>query len=300
VQQILIIDDSKPIHDLVKALLADEAVEIHSALDAERGLVLAASLQPDLILLDVDMPTMNGFDACRAAKADRTTAGIPIIFLTSVSMTDEKVRGLELGAVDYVTKPFNRAELWARVRAALRTSHLVRILEKKALLDPLTGLGNRAMFDRLMTAEVSRRGRFGDPLSCILVAVDALAVINGAACGSREDQALQRVAELIAGVCRPEEVACRYGEREFVVIAPHVSAQEALALADRLKAAVARAEWMFQGVPVRLSASFAVADAANLYDRSMVQRAEDALHLVKQQAKARAGGVPGAAGGVAA
>jgi diguanylate cyclase (GGDEF)-like protein len=299
VQQILVIDDSKPIHDLVRALLADEAVEIHSALDAEYGLARAASLRPDLILLDVDMPRMNGFDACRAAKADRATAGIPVVFLTSLSTTDEMVRGLELGAVDYVTKPFNRAELWARVRAALRTSHLVRLLETKALLDPLTGLGNRAMFERLMTAEVSRRGRFGNPLSCILVKVDDLAVMNGAHLASYDDRALQQVAELIAGVCRPEEVACRYGEREFVVIASHVSAEEALGLAGRLKAAVADARWTFQGVPVRVTASFAVADAATLYDRSMVQRAEDALHLVAQQAPARAGHVPGA-GGVAA
>lgn len=280
-QTILIIDDSPSIHALAKALLAEEPVDIHSALDADFGLEQAESLLPDLILLDVDMPRTDGFEACRRLKANRATADLPVIFLTSHSATDEKVRGLELGAMDYVAKPFNRSELWARVRSALRVSHLVKLLEGRALLDPLTGLGNRAMFERQMAAEVSLRGHHGTPLSCILIEVDHLDVINdqyGQACG---DRVLQKVSEIVVSHCRPEEVACRYGGTKFVVIVTHATAQEALGVAGRMRDAVRSAEFVFQGVPVRVTASFAVTDADDLRDHSMVDRAEGALLQAK-------------------
>src|ERR1700722_17825365 len=122
-QQLLVIDDSDKVHTLVKTILTEEPVEVHSATDPKYGLVLAASLRPDLILLDVDMPGMNGFEACRQLKLNPATAGIPVIFLTSLSAVNQKVQGFNLGAVDYVTKPFNRAELLARVRASLRTQN---------------------------------------------------------------------------------------------------------------------------------------------------------------------------------
>src|SRR5438034_642045 len=118
-QQILIIDDSKPIHPLVSSLLAGEPVTIHSAFDAQSGLVLAASLRPDLILLDVEMPGIDGYETCRRLKADPITASIPIIFLTARAATEEMVHGLNMGANDYVIKPFKLSELLSRVRVAL-------------------------------------------------------------------------------------------------------------------------------------------------------------------------------------
>src|ERR1700682_1925006 len=110
-QQVLLIDDSKPIHPLVKSLLGDDPVTIHSAFDAQYGLVLAESLRPDLILLDIEMPGMNGFEACRKIMDEPATAGIPVVFLTSRNGTEEIARGLDLGATDYVTKPFKLQEL---------------------------------------------------------------------------------------------------------------------------------------------------------------------------------------------
>src|SRR5580704_16719886 len=98
-QQILVIDDSEKIHPLVKAILAGEPVDVQSATDPKYGLVLAASIRPDLILMDVDMPGMSGFEACRALKSDPATADLPVMFLTSVSSTKEKVHGFGLGAV---------------------------------------------------------------------------------------------------------------------------------------------------------------------------------------------------------
>ena len=120
IQRVLIVDDTKNIHALVKARLNGEPVELHSCFSSADGLAMAGTLLPDLILLDVDMPDMDGFEVCRRLKGHPATMNIPVVFLTGAGSTDEKIRGLELGAVDYVTKPFEPAELRARVRAALR------------------------------------------------------------------------------------------------------------------------------------------------------------------------------------
>src|SRR5258708_5089834 len=117
---ILIIDDSPDIHVLVKARLRHEQVVVHSAHDGVSGLVAAREIKPNVIFLDIEMPGLAGFAVCANLKADPATLEIPIIFLTSAASTQDKIRGLELGAADYVTKPFDPAELRARVRTALR------------------------------------------------------------------------------------------------------------------------------------------------------------------------------------
>src|SRR3954454_10303053 len=131
-QRVLIIDDSQPIHALVRVRLADEGIELQSAHDGKSGLQCALDNPPDVILLDVDMPDLNGFEVCRRLKADGRTMDVPVIFLTGASSTEEKITGLELGAVDYITKPFDPAELRARVRSSLRTKYLLDLLARKA------------------------------------------------------------------------------------------------------------------------------------------------------------------------
>lgn len=294
-QQILVIDDSEKIHALIKVILADEPVDVQSATDPKYGLVLAASIVPDLILLDVDMPGMNGFETCRQLKADPATADVPVIFLTSLSAVKEKVQGFSLGAVDYVTKPFNPAELTARVRASLRTKHVMRSLEEKALIDPLTGLGNRAMFVSRFEAEVCLRVRFNNPLSCILLDLDHFKEINDTYGHPIGDRVLEMIGKLIADLCRTEDVACRFGGEEFVIIAPHTTAADATIFAERIRSIIADTRFKPEGFKptpllgdnIRLTASFGVAEATDLYDRSMLQRADDAMYRSKQEGRNR-------------
>ncbi|MEO6567878.1 MAG: response regulator [Opitutaceae bacterium] len=127
-QSVLIVDDSLPLHELVKVHLSDETLVHHSAYDGPSALAMAAALMPDLILLDVDMPGLDGFEVCRLLKSDPATEKIPIVFLTAAASSDEKMCGFELRAVDYVTKPFDPRELCARVRSALRTKRLLDML----------------------------------------------------------------------------------------------------------------------------------------------------------------------------
>jgi DNA-binding response OmpR family regulator len=124
--KLLIIDDAADVHRLIRARLqADGEYEIRSAFDAETGAQLAQFFDPDVILLDVDLPGLDGYSLCRALKRDPATARIPIVFLTAAHSIEHKVYGLELGAADFITKPFDPTELRARVRASLRTKALI-------------------------------------------------------------------------------------------------------------------------------------------------------------------------------
>ena len=127
-QTVMIVDDSRPLHALVKVHLGEEDFVYHSAYNGSSALNLVASVKPDLILLDVDMPDMNGFDVCRFLKVDPITANIPVIFLTASTSADEKACGLSLQATDYITKPFDPDGLVSRVRVALRSKRLLDLL----------------------------------------------------------------------------------------------------------------------------------------------------------------------------
>lgn len=130
-QKLLIIDDSEDIQELVRVWLSQETLEFHSCCDGLQAQAVAGQVLPDLILLDVDLPGVDGFEICRRLKSDPVTAQIPVVFLTGAASTEEKLRGLELGATDYVIKPFDPAELRARVRSALHTKYLMDLLAQK-------------------------------------------------------------------------------------------------------------------------------------------------------------------------
>jgi DNA-binding response OmpR family regulator len=134
-QKILVIDDAASVHALVRARLAEDPYDIRCANNAESGETMVREFSPDLILLDIDMPGENGLEFCKRLKDNPATARIPVIFLTASDATEQMVAGLELGAVDYVTKPFEPAELKARVRASLRTKRLIDSLSRKRVSD---------------------------------------------------------------------------------------------------------------------------------------------------------------------
>jgi DNA-binding response OmpR family regulator len=137
-QRLLVIDDAPAVHALIRARLADELYEIRCAHDSEAAETVIREFAPDLILLDIDLPGENGFDFCRRLKENPITARIPVIFLTAADDIEQKVTGLELGAVDFVTKPFDPAELRARVRASLRTKSLIDTLAQQRVKSFLT------------------------------------------------------------------------------------------------------------------------------------------------------------------
>ena len=170
--RVLAIDDSDLVHRLLRARLRHERIDLHSVHNAMDGIRVARNLQPEVILLDIDLEDLDGFEVLARLKADPLTRDIAVIFVSASNETMDRVRGLDLGAVDFVGKPFDVGELKARVRSALRMQRLVRMLAQRAQLDGLTGLWNRAYLDDRLAAEVASSVRYEKPLSLVLCDLD--------------------------------------------------------------------------------------------------------------------------------
>jgi diguanylate cyclase (GGDEF)-like protein len=286
-KKILVIDDAPEIHTLVKLGLAKEPVEVESAFDGAAGLAAAHTLRPDLILLDVEMPGANGYSVCVALKSNAVTMDIPVIFLTVASTTPEIIRGLDLGATDYVTKPFSTAELRARVRAALRTMRLVELLSRKAMIDSLTGLWNRTYLDSQLSAQLASARRAGQPLSCIMVDIDQLKLINEVYGHGFGDDVFRTIAALIAQLCRVEDIACRYGGDEFAILLPNTPLQGAADLAERIRVGVEGISLCCCDAPVKVTCSLGVAELRGPFTLSVIERADESLGRAKHAGRNR-------------
>jgi diguanylate cyclase (GGDEF)-like protein len=272
---ILVVDDSESVHKLVRAHLDSEPLEIHSAYDGDSGLLKAGELRPGLILLDVDMPGMDGFEVCRRIKANPAIANVPIIFLTADQTLCDKVKGLDMGAVDYVTKPFKPAELQARVRAALRSRQK---LDKTAMIDGLTGLWNRPYLERELATQLSWARRTDRPVSVVIGEIDELAQIVEQFGSALADDVIRAVSRVVQNHCRVEDVACHLGKGRFAAVLPDTNRAAAAQLADRIRCQVQRELQKRGPIIVGATCSFGIADSQTEADSSLLDRADAALY----------------------
>jgi diguanylate cyclase (GGDEF)-like protein len=287
-KRLLLVDDDVESLAVARARLADGGIEISCAASGRAGLDVAKSEHPDLILLDLDMPDMTGFDVCRRLKADPELCMIPVLFLSGSGISTDKVRGLDLGAVDYITKPFDDFELTARVRAAIRTKHFQDLLIEHAHIDPLTGIANRrALMDRLQM-EWARTQRHGGSLSFIMADIDCFKRINDTYGHSIGDKVLQEVATTIARQCRNSDLAARYGGEEFAIVVPNEAISGAIHLAERCRQELEKVNLPVKSESLRPTASFGVADALEASSAELlVDRADQALYAAKAAGRNR-------------
>jgi diguanylate cyclase (GGDEF)-like protein len=278
------IDDAAPLHAVVRVRLADQQLEFFSAYDGESGVRMAAEVRPDLILLDVELPDGSGFDVCRRLKADPALVSIPVIFLTGLASPEEKVRGLNLGAVDYVTKPFDAAELQARVRVALRTSELMELLSKRAMVDGLTELWNRAYFDHRLATEQAQFKRSGQPVCCVIAGIDHFKWINDSHGHGFGDSVLRDAGKVLRAQTRTEDIVCRYAGDQFAILTPGVELPGAAVMARRLRGAIANHPFSHGGVTLSVTCSFGLA-AAGSASADFVACALQALQQAKQRGR---------------
>ncbi len=284
--RVLVIDDTVSIHKLIVARLRPEGLEVTAELDGEAGLERAIADAPDLILLDIGLPKVDGFEVCRQLKEHRATRNIPIIFLTGEADTESKVRGLDLGAVDYVTKPFDEIELRARVRAALRTKRLQDMLEQQSFLDGLTGLWNRAYLDRRLEAELNVADRYGRPLSVVMADVDNFKPINDTHGHLFGDVVLQGIAESLSSSARRSDIVARYGGEEFGILLTDTNLKAAEFVSERLRASIESRLYEARSEVVRVTGSFGVSCTEDLECEltpgSLIQAADRALYASKE------------------
>ncbi|MCA9276619.1 MAG: diguanylate cyclase [Phycisphaerales bacterium] len=240
---VLLIDDSQFVHRLLDARLRDESIELRSAADGRRGVELAREDPPALILLDLDMPVMDGFEALRELKDDPRTRDIPVIVLSGLNSSQDKVAAFDLGAVDFVTKPFELTELRARVRSSLRMYALLQMLAQKAQIDGLSELYNRQYFDTSLKGECERSMRHGQALSIAMIDIDHFKSINDTYGHPAGDSVISGVAKMITKQCRSIDTACRYGGEEFAIILPETGPVQAVQLCERIRVACEQLRW---------------------------------------------------------
>ncbi len=286
--KVLIIDDSPDALARAKARLSKEGLEILCADGGRKGLSLARRHHPDVILLDVDMPDLPGFEVCRALKADPELRTIPVIFLSGSGSAQDKVKGLDLGAVDYVAKPFDAFELRARVRAALRTKRFQDLLVEQARIDPLTGLPNRRALEERLRQEWARAQRHGNNLAFVMGDLDHFKTVNDTHGHQAGDAVLQEVAARIRAQCRSSDLPARYGGEEFAVLVCDEPAWKARRLAERCREAVEQMQTCHRSGNLRVTMSFGVSDnAAAGSPAALVRLADRCLYRAKEGGRNR-------------
>ena len=232
---LLIVDDEKQ-NRLLLTELFGTTYKIIQAKNGVQALEKARQHRPDLILLDVLMPEMDGMGVLRELKRDDATRLIPVIFITALDSATDEENGLNLGAVDYISKPFHPPIVRVRVRNQLQLVHQRRLLEQLASLDGLTGIPNRRQFDATLLKEWHRCQRNRQPLSLIVADVDFFKKYNDALGHAAGDRVLQEVAATLRQAARrPGDLVARYGGEEFVLLLPETNATGAQALAEGLQ-----------------------------------------------------------------
>ncbi len=243
---VLVGEDSDTVRTLLVLELKDAGYTVHEAEDGQAVLDQARRAVPDVVLLDVEMPVLDGWQTLAALKADPTTAEVPVLFLTGRTGSADLVRALERGAHDYLRKPPEPAELLARVGAAVRLKQLQDALRRQSTeldrlsrTDALTGLHNRRHVEEHLLGHESAARRHDYALALLAVDVDHFKRVNDSRGHAAGDAVLREVAEQLRSTVRFEDLVGRWGGEEFVVVAPHTDVPAARVLAERLRAAVA-------------------------------------------------------------
>lgn len=296
-QKILIIDDERSSITYLMSLLKHD-YKVIAAVDSLKGLEMAAGVgggsAPDLILLDVLMPGMNGYQVCERLKSDDRTRGIPVIFVTAASDANDETRGFELGAVDYIVKPFHPSVVKARVRTQIELKIKSDLLEQLASVDALLGIYNRRRFDEVLQIEWMRAQRSGSPLSLIMIDIDHFKLYNDHYGHAGGDECLRRVATILKNCLkRPTDFIARYGGEEIVVILPETGDEGAAMIAGLMCREVAGEDIPHAASPtaaqvtVSLGVSSALPGSGIGSSRDLLEAADAQLYAAKKAGRNR-------------
>jgi diguanylate cyclase (GGDEF)-like protein len=269
---VLVVDDDPDLRALANVRLDEGGFDVLQAANGSECLALASTHSPDVILLDIMMPGMNGGEVLTALSGDPVTKDIPVVFVSALASPEDKVRGLENGAVDYITKPLETREFVARVGVAARTRRRVRA-------ESVAGSGGRDGFEAKVREEVARSSRSSSPLALLLIDVDALGQVNemlGLAAG---DALLLEIAAALEATLRLSDSLYRYGSDEFAVVLPDTDLPTAAVVAERCRDAVAG----MRRLAGRVTVSVGVAELQPGHAaEDLVARAQTALHRAKE------------------
>jgi two-component system cell cycle response regulator len=292
---VLLVEDSAAIRALVRRMLVAGGHTVVEAAGGAAALAVCREQQPDVVLLDVEMPGMSGWDVLAEMKADPALSDVPVVFLTGRSDTADMVDGLRLGAHDYLRKPCEPTELLARVQAAARVKRLQDELRQRneeldliSRTDSLTGLHNRRHVEEYLIRLTSLARRNAEPIAVLIIDIDHFKLVNDGHGHHAGDAVLREVAERLVRSVRLEDMVGRWGGEEFLVVLPNTAAQAAADLAERLRRVVADESYRLPGgaamrVTISLGCAASVMDDAG----TLVRSADAAMYEAKETGRNR-------------
>jgi diguanylate cyclase (GGDEF)-like protein len=291
--KILVVDDAMENIQILHQALRDEH-EVLFALSGDKALEVALAQQPDLILLDAVMPGMDGYAVCAALAASPRLQDIPVIFVTALNQPEDETRALEVGAVDFISKPFNVAVVRARVRSQLTIKRQADAMRELSMTDGLTGVANRRHFNDRLDAEWRRCARAGMPLSLIMIDIDHFKLYNDRYGHQAGDLCLQQIsAAMKRCASRPQDLLARYGGEEFILLLPQEGPDGAEAVAQRIQDEVRKLALPHEASPTgpSVSISMGLATAMPPLERldanALIRSADANLYRAKQAGRDR-------------
>lgn len=290
--QILVVDD-EPINVDVLGGVLSSLGEIITANSGRAAIDICKSNKPDIVLLDVMMPQMDGYQVCAALKADDETRDIPIIFVTALADETDEARGIEMGAIDYLTKPVNAIIAIARVRNHLELKKYRDYLTEIAFIDGLTGIPNRRRFEEHFAAEWQRARRSKTTMSLILMDIDQFKLYNDNYGHQSGDACLTLVGQALAkSTHRPGDIVARYGGEEFVAVLPNTGKEGAIKMAQTIQKNIAALQVAHEASSASDYVTLSMGIVTWVIDgdkepKTMVEAADKALYEAKENGRDR-------------
>ena len=291
-QRILIVDDVRLNTKILESALGDE-YELSIASNGKEALAMVRTEMPDLILLDIIMPEMDGYEVCAELQRNEKTRDIPIIFLTALQGDENEAYGLELGAMDYIRKPFNVPVVKAKIRNHLELKKYKDLLKRDIRIDGLTRVANRRRFDEAFEEEKGRSIRSGNPLSILMIDIDLFKAYNDAYGHLQGDDVLRLVAKTLEkSLRRPGDLLARWGGEEFVALLPDTDMDGAYIVAEQLRKAIQDLGIVHEQssikrvITVSIGAATSVPGDQSSY-RNLLQWADEAMYRAKDLGRNR-------------
>lgn len=288
----MIVDDTTANIEILSEVLG-AGYEIFFATNGADAIDIARAEVPDIVLLDIMMPAMDGYEVCRRLKADKLTSAIPVIFITAMTDEADEARGLEIGAIDYITKPISPSIVRMRVRNHLELKRHRDFLESLSQIDGLTGIANRRRFNDYLDQEWRRAIRASIPLALIMMDIDLFKDYNDNYGHPAGDECLRKVAVALSDTLnRPADLVARFGGEEFVCVLPETDLAGATLVAGRLQEAIASANISHEhsSVSVSVTMSFGVVSTVPSQETSpdwLVEQADRFLYNAKHKGRNR-------------
>jgi len=288
---LLIVDDDNfnltQLSNILKSEYTVRAVSSGAA-----GIKAAEKFLPDLILLDIMMPEMDGYQVFETLKNTNSTAHIPVIFITGLDNKSDEIKGLQLGAVDYISKPFDDIIVKLRVHQQIRNINQLRTIEHLSMIDQLTGIANRRNFDNRINNEWGRAVREKNSIGLLMIDIDHFKLYNDTHGHQQGDKALKAVAQSMKGVLkRSSDFSARWGGEEFAVLLPNTDSAGGVMIAEQIREAIGAAEIPCDnGNITRVTVSIGVNTYIPSPDCSIddfISKADEALYLSKSTGRNR-------------